>query len=308
MPMPKPLFISYCHRQGPWVRERFFPILRAAGCRQEDIFVDWERFTAGRGVIGQMDAWQDRAELSLLVLSPDYLASDYCRHEMDRAIAYDPGFAPGKVLPVRRVPCDLTAFTRHPNPPVWVDLTDDRRPDGWALLLEKTLGADRLGTSAPHWLDVRDELVAKLRDQQQSVNLVVRGEPNWGALLEHLRQDWLPELAVVDLGNPATAPRDGLIKEVFSSLHYHQRVPRKPYDLVELSRFFEQSNRVCLAIENFDMVVHRSSQYGFEFFNALRFYVDARKLILLVHSFVPFHMLCPPHPLSRLDLFVIELR
>ena len=83
--MEKNVFISYCHKQGEWVQERLLPVVRGAGC--ETVYVDTERFTAGRGVKGQMDAWQDLAEVSLLVLTPDYLASEYCRHEMDRGLA-----------------------------------------------------------------------------------------------------------------------------------------------------------------------------------------------------------------------------
>jgi len=73
--MGKHVFISYCHKQGEWVHERLLPVLRAAGCAVE---IDAERGIAGQGVMGQMDVWQDQAEVSLLVLTPDYLASDYC--------------------------------------------------------------------------------------------------------------------------------------------------------------------------------------------------------------------------------------
>jgi len=298
--MPKPLFLSYCHRQGPWVRERLFPILRAAGCRQDDVFVDWERFTAGRGVIGQMDAWQDRADLSLLVLSPDYLASDYCRHEMARAIALDPGFAHGKVLPVLRVPCDLTAFTSHPNPPVWVDLTEDRRPDGWALLL-RTLGADRLGTSAPHWLEVRDEVVAKVKDQQQSINLVVRGQANWRALRDHLQEAWLPGLALVDLNDPATATLDGLVRSILQASGDVTPVPRSKRAVEALGALKSRPGKVFLALTHFDNVRAREKTYGQEPFFALCDLLESRKLVLLAESRTSIRDLLPPdHAVSGL--------
>jgi len=206
--MSKRVFVSYSHRQGQWVWERLVPILRAAGCAE--VLIDRERFRAGRGVKGQMDATQDQAEVSLLVLTPDYLASDYCRHEMDRALAADPDFQRDKVLPVKRADCDLSAFQRANDPPLWVDLTNDTDPASWALLL-KSLDATRLNTAAPHWLDVRDEIVRKLRDQQQSLNLVVHGLPNWHALRDHLKEEWLPRLAIVNLDDPATATLPGLV-------------------------------------------------------------------------------------------------
>jgi hypothetical protein len=42
------------------------------------------------GALGCMDAEQDSAWLSLLVLSPEYLAGSECQHEMQRAFVRDP--------------------------------------------------------------------------------------------------------------------------------------------------------------------------------------------------------------------------
>jgi hypothetical protein len=77
------VFISYRHHQGKWVWDRLVPCLKAAGV---EILIDTEEFKAGRTVVGQMDDVQDQADKHLLVLSPDYLESDYCAHEMRRAI------------------------------------------------------------------------------------------------------------------------------------------------------------------------------------------------------------------------------
>lgn len=197
--MGKRVFVSYSHRQGQWIWEQLVPILRAAGCAQ--VLLDRKRFRAGRGVKGQMDTTQDQADVNLLVLTPDYLASDFCRHEMDRALAADPDFQRDKVLPVKRADCDLSAVQRANDPPLWVDLMNDTDPAPWALLL-KSLDATRLNTAAPHWLDARDEIVRKLRDQQQSVNLVMHGLPNWHPLRDHLKDDWLPRLAILKLDYP----------------------------------------------------------------------------------------------------------
>ena len=67
--MPSRVFVSYCHSQGPWVLDRLVPVLRAGGA---EVLIDRERFEAGRGVRGQMDATQDGAEIDVLILSPDY--------------------------------------------------------------------------------------------------------------------------------------------------------------------------------------------------------------------------------------------
>ncbi len=90
--MGKKVFISYCHQQGEWVWNRLVPCLRAGGAQ---VLIDRERFEAGKGLLGQMDAVQDEADINVLVLSADYLASPNCLHEMARAVAGDPVFEQG---------------------------------------------------------------------------------------------------------------------------------------------------------------------------------------------------------------------
>ena len=106
-------FVSYCHRQGDWVWGRLVPCLKAGGA---EVLIDRDRFELGKAVIGQMDALQDQADKHLLVLSADYLSSPYCCHEMDRAIALDPGFASGIVVPVLREACTLPASITGTEP------------------------------------------------------------------------------------------------------------------------------------------------------------------------------------------------
>ena len=106
-------FVSYCHRQGDWVWGRLVPCLKAGGA---DVLIDREQFELGRTIVGQMDASQERADKHLLVLSADYLSSPYCCHEMDRAIALDPGFASGIVVPVLREACTLPASITGTEP------------------------------------------------------------------------------------------------------------------------------------------------------------------------------------------------
>jgi TIR domain len=164
--MSKKVFISYCHRQGEWVWDRLVPCLRYGGA---DALIDRERFKAGFSVIKQMDEAQDAAEISVLVFTPDYLRSDYCLREMKRAIA-NRRLDKGVVIPVKREDCQLPDDIESAEP-LWVNLCDDRNAEQWTLLMD-ACGAD-LGAEAPHWLEVRDEIVRYLQ-RRQSVNLVVK--------------------------------------------------------------------------------------------------------------------------------------
>jgi hypothetical protein len=227
--MSKKVFISYCHKQGDWVTSRLVPCLRAGGA---EVLIDIERFRAGRAVIGQMDSLQDQADVTALILSPDYLHSNYCRHEMARAIARDPQFASGATLPVKHVECEMPDEIKLSNP-LWINLCDDEDAAQWDFLLD-ACDAD-LHTGAPHWLARRDEALQFLQ-RGQSVNLVVQADPRWRELIEHLRDDHLPELRTVDLARGATASRRALVEEPLKARGVTQKVPKPPEDLVVLDR------------------------------------------------------------------------
>jgi len=301
-------FISYSHKQGKWVWERLTPVLRAAGCA--DLLIDRERFKAGRGVKGQMDAVQDAAEVSVLVLSAEYLASDYCRHEMDRAVGQDPDFSLGKTIPVILDDHGKTAFDGlglH-DPPIWVDLKSDLDDGQWDLLF-KSINAASLGAKAPHWLDVRDSLARTFQDQRQSMNLVVHGEPNWRALVNHFRDERHPALSVVNLDDPATATLEGLIKCILNAFDITCSVPAGTGAVAALNALKGLPGTLSLALLHADHVLFRKDEYGYDIFFALRHLVsDERKLALLVESRTPFSQLLPKdHPLSNLHLTTLEL-
>jgi hypothetical protein len=275
------------------------------------VLIDRERFRAGRGVVAEADAVQDRADRHLLVLSDDYLASDYCRHELQRAVALDPDFSRGTVVPVVRQACTLPASLSGAAPltgpnPLWLDLQDDSRPEPWAKLLA-ACNAD-LGADAPHWLSVRDQ-VARFLERGQSVNLVIRGRVQWRALLDHLKAERLPGLALVNLEQGATARRRGLIAEILHQLGHRIDLPAEPDDLAELDRLIGAGPRSTVCLIHFDLAAARP-HYGADLFAALRYLMmDARKLVLLVESRTPFESLLPrDHPLSEIDIKTVELR
>ena len=193
LPTLKKVFISYSHLQGEWIFDRLYPCLLAGGA---EVLIDRTRFEAGLAVFDQMDRTQDQADIHLLVLSPDYLASPACRHELDRAIAADPDFRNGRVIPLMRAPCALPAAIARPNP-LYVNLSDDRDAAQWDLLLR---------AAAPDWLQARDQVRELLR-RARTVNLVVTGHPKRREFIDLIRQDLGGKLAIVDLESGAAVSR-----------------------------------------------------------------------------------------------------
>lgn len=153
-----------------------------------------------------MDGYQDAADCAVLVLTPDYLASDYCVHEMKRALRRKQ-----PIVPIVRATCAVPAEI---NKRIWIDLGDDSSAAPWDKVLagcEADLGAD-----APVWLRARDE-ARQLLGRGQSVNLVVTGKPKWRELIAHLQAEHLKDLGIVDLDRGATASRKGLIEEMLKA-------------------------------------------------------------------------------------------
>ncbi len=300
--VPRKVFVSYSHRQEEWVRDRLVPVLRAGGA---EVLIDYEKFGAGRSLLGQMDATQDEADVHVLVFSPDYLASGPCRHEMERAVALDPKFERGIVVPVMRIEADLPPEIRAPNP-IYVDLKDDSVAAPWDLLLRAC--SAELGTEAPAWLSARDE-VRRFLERGQSVNLVTDRGVAWRGLIEDLRRGELADLVKVDLESGAAASRRGLVQEMLAALGTSTSVPSEPEDLVVLDRFLTARIRTRIALVHFDFAASRNS-YGIDFFACLRYLaMEARKLTLLVHSRQPFVTLLPEsHPLSEIGIQVIALK
>jgi len=281
---------------------RLVPCLRAGGAH---VLIDRERFVAGRAIVGQMDSLQDEADRHLLVLSAEYHASPMCTHEMERAIALDPTFGRGVVMPVLRDDTAIPAIIRRSDP-LWIDMRDDTSVEQWQRLLVGC--CDSLGVSAPEWLSVRDQLESYLA-RGESVNLVVSGKVRWHTLVEEVARHHVPEIPILDLHDPETFSRRGLISAILARLGSTLNTSQHADDLLCLSRCLSQLRRSTVALLHFDMVKMRGDEW-LDFFAALHhFTMNKRQLVLLIESREPFSSLMPEHiPFSRLHPKTILMR
>jgi len=289
------LFISYCHKQGDWVWNRLAPILRATG--DVEVLLDTEHFKAGKRIVGQMDATQDTAEQTLLVLSPDYLKSPYCMHEMKRA---------NQSVPILREACSLPKSFTQFDATLYVNLTQDQTDAPWDLLLSSCQA--QLNASPPAWLQARDDLQVYL-DQDKSANLVVDNHAEWRPLLQSLQAQGHP-IPTINLASGTTASRRGLVQDILACFGVHDTAPPPPEDLVLLARRLRNEPRCRhLIFQDFDMAATRTD-YDHNLFACLRDLVTReRKLTLIIQSRTPFTHLFPPnHPISQLILDLIELK
>ncbi len=299
--MPRKVFISYSHRQADWVRETLYPVLAAGGAV---ITIDYQEFAAGVAVRKQMGEAQARAEVHLLVFTPAYLKSDYCREEVQRAFAADPGFENGAVLPIILEACELPPEIKAAEP-LYVDLTGDRQrnADAWRLVMQRC-EAD-LGTSVPDWVAAFRRTTDALK-RPKSVNLLIKGTPRWREFLAQVRLAF-PAMGVVDLESGKTVSRRGLVAEILRAVaNYHGAIPEDD-DLAELERVLESQAPSILALKHFERATERD--YGNDLYSSMRYLImEKRLLTLLVQSRAPFASLLPNgHLLSYLEMETVEL-
>ena len=290
----KSVFVSYCHTSQPFVRRDLIPVLRAAGAGE--VFVDYERFTTGRHLVGQMDHFQDQADVTLALVTPDYLASANCLHEWDRAVGKDPAFAIGSTIPVKLQPCTLPANAVTPTgPALYTKLTDPTDPAGWQAILT-ALAAPGLGCPAPYWLEKR-QLCADLLRAGDSVNLCVK-TPGvaWKALMDSLVNDCALPLPTVNLESGTTQTREGLLREILAVLSIRATLPPKPNDCGAFEKHLTNGTTQRLAFRHFEIVREREKYYEHQLFRSLKVLQDTRELACLFHSREPLASLVAAMP------------
>ena len=210
---------------------------------------------------------------------------------MNRVLKRDPKFKQGLVLPVLRMACQLPASFSGWNPPLYANLQDDHQAEPWKALLQQC-DANRLGTTAPAWLTARDHIVRFL-ERGKSVNLVVHGEVNWRGLLAHISDVHLPDLAVVNLEDPDTTSRHGLLAAISQAHGERAALPQEPHDLAGFKALLIARSATKVALTRFDLAPYRP-YYDVDLFATLRYFImEARMLALLVQSRSPFSVLLP---------------
>lgn len=299
--MSKKIFISYSHKQFEWVHETLVPVIKACGAAE--VFTDKEYFEAGKSVKGQMDAVQDKAKINIIVLSPEYLQSSNCQHEMRRAIKLDPEFKKGIVVPVVRKGCNIPPEISNYDP-LHIDLSNAKKSDQWNLLMDACKVS--LRADVPNWLDARNDII-KYLNRKESVSFVLKGDPEWRYLIKSVYGNFTHKIGAVDLDSGSTASRRGLVTEILNAFGSKVNVPDEPEDLVTFDQEISKKNNLILAFTHFDNITR--PQYNSDLFKALRHLLsDKKKMTLFTVSHKPFTSLIPKdNDISNIPIKTVEL-
>lgn len=121
------IFISYSHADSDWVKNRLLPELEQHNFTS---FIDHKDFRSGASSVQEMERGVLETRRTLLVLTPEYLASEWCLFENLLAQTLDPAAVQRKVVPVLLKKCNMPLRLQMLH---YRDLSGDD-PSQWALL------------------------------------------------------------------------------------------------------------------------------------------------------------------------------
>lgn len=305
--MKKLVFISYSHKREDWVLTRLAPLVRASAAGLD---IDVEMFGPGVALKGQMEAAVDRADIVLAVICPDYLTSDPCRLEWERAHARSKRFTDQFLMPILRVGDELPPEVATDDP-LWIDLRQDGRtgPDDaelngrWELVLTAVGGT--VGVEPLVWVEALTRVV-ELMAARQSVNLVASNPAKWRELMIAARRllGGLPILALDDYANGHS--KRGFLESLLRTLSADDSLPPEPKgaDLLEFTLRVRRLQPSQLGIAHFERCWAWEDVDG-ALFDVLRthtnrgFDSDRIDLTILAHSTKSIASMPDHDPVSR---------
>src|SRR5215218_8409074 len=127
-------FVSYSHKDRQWVVDRLVPPLRAAGLQ---VLTDMDdSFLLGAPSVENMERAVRESRHTLLVLTPNWIESDWGQFEGLLTTTADPAARARKLLPLLVRRCELPARIRFLS---YADFTEDDHYDSQIRRLIATL-------------------------------------------------------------------------------------------------------------------------------------------------------------------------
>lgn len=122
------VFVSYSHADTTWVSGTLVPRLEANAF---SVMIDYRDFVAGSLSVDEMQRGVEQSRHVLLVLTPDYVRSDWSHFENAMAQATDPAARWRRVIPVLLRDCSIPLRLQIVH---YRDLRNDD-PQQWDLLI-----------------------------------------------------------------------------------------------------------------------------------------------------------------------------
>jgi len=131
-------FISYSHRDEKWVQGTLLPWLEDAGLH---VCIDFRDFEPGAPVLTEMERAVKQSRKTLLVLTPDYLASEWAEFENILASTLDPAARQRRVIPLLLQQCELPLRIRSL---IYLDFTQPSEVESQLQRLIEAIGGESI--------------------------------------------------------------------------------------------------------------------------------------------------------------------
>jgi hypothetical protein len=128
------VFISYSHRDREWVRNWLLPRLEEAGLR---VCVDFRDFEVGVPSLVNMERAVERSRKTLLVLTPNWIESEWTNFEALLVQTEDPSGLRRRILPLMRERC------QPPKRIAMLTYADFTAPGRWESELQRLVSSFR---------------------------------------------------------------------------------------------------------------------------------------------------------------------
>lgn len=126
-------FVSYSHLDKKWVDDVLLKALEAGGVTFQ---VDERHFEAGQASIDNMAAAVAQSRRTVLVLTPNWVASQWTTFEGQMVVDTDPAGWHGRMVPILRTACSPPRWICIRS---WLDFIDDSRATGQMARLVRML-------------------------------------------------------------------------------------------------------------------------------------------------------------------------
>lgn len=129
-PFAYDVFISYSRKNAAWVQGELLPRLIGHGL---SVCIDEDCFEVAAPIVTEMERTIRTSRKTVLVLTPDYLGSDWAQFERLMLQTLDPINQQRRLIPLLLVQCDLPISISFLN---YVNFTDpDTQARAWNRLL-----------------------------------------------------------------------------------------------------------------------------------------------------------------------------
>lgn len=184
------VFISYSSHDKDWVRNDLLSLIEQAGF---SAFIDFRDFKVGVPGIKEMERGVSSCRKTVLVLTPDYIDSEWCEIENIMLSLLDPANRELRLIPILKNTC---------SPPLRIRaLTHIDYTDGADFELARKKLDDALGTPLKSSSDENTNNPEPVHHQEDATNSSTSEVEFHGkqraALLNYFVSDWLPNGAPV---------------------------------------------------------------------------------------------------------------